>query len=469
MRAWVSLDACHRRCKSWPLVRNERLQDILESRSRYVLSDVVSAYLRFGAIQNTTAETVGRHVFESFPMMQEVFRVGHGHVLLAGGSVLRSMFSHVYECDADFFFYDLRDQEEAFALLKRILQIFEYRRIHVTDHCVTVHCVDGFCYQFILRLYERPDQVLGGFDIPACGVGFAPSVGLIATPLAAFNIANRTIFVDTSRRSLSFEHRLIKYFSRGFRVVFSVIADVLQEDDDTFGGFCVTNGRLTSARLLETVRSDYDATNEPDFLFRYINILRAVDPNRVGEIIRNGDALLLDDFDKDTVFPDIVGCNEERDSRLDEFYKRRVRKGTTAALRIYQRWFGPDAEACLVAKITKDRQMLEAIRQRTVARIRENFAAARNKKLQFITIDPGRQFTGSFNPIWEHPTRFYPAHAYRSLWVGLTPTYCLAVWLICIERGLPRDIYRYLLGFVVHAVALKELENAGLTDFVKNL
>ena len=40
------------------------------------------------------------------------------------------------------------------------------------------------------------------------------------TPLAAFSLATSTVLVDTSRRSTSYEARLLKYVRRGFRLVY---------------------------------------------------------------------------------------------------------------------------------------------------------------------------------------------------------------------------------------------------------
>ncbi len=35
-------------------------------------------------------------------------------------------------------------------------------------------------YQFILRLYDYPDQILGGFDLPCCSIGYSPTLGASA-------------------------------------------------------------------------------------------------------------------------------------------------------------------------------------------------------------------------------------------------------------------------------------------------
>nr|QBK90997.1 MAG: hypothetical protein LCPAC201_02980 [Pithovirus LCPAC201] len=73
--------------------------------------------------------------------------------------------------------------------------------------------------QIILRLYGHPSEVLHGFDLGSCQLAydgkdvFTTSVGLLAIRMG-INIVGMT------RRRDTYEKRLLKYLSRGFKIVF---------------------------------------------------------------------------------------------------------------------------------------------------------------------------------------------------------------------------------------------------------
>ncbi|CAM9988820.1 unnamed protein product, partial [Sphacelaria rigidula] len=68
--------------------------------------------------------------------------------------------------------------------------------------------------QIVLRLYKTLAEVLHGFDVDACSVGFDGHT-VWATNRAARAICKQYNVVDLSRRSPSYEHRLFKYGKRG--------------------------------------------------------------------------------------------------------------------------------------------------------------------------------------------------------------------------------------------------------------
>ena len=70
----------------------------------------------------------------------------------------------------------------------------------------------------ILRLYSSPAEILIGFDIDSCCVGYDGSRAW-ALPRAVRALNLRANVTDVTRRSLSYEMRLVKYTKRGFGVV----------------------------------------------------------------------------------------------------------------------------------------------------------------------------------------------------------------------------------------------------------
>ena len=71
--------------------------------------------------------------------------------------------------------------------------------------------------QIILRLYRSPAEVLMGFDVDCCSVGFDGKT-VWALPRAREAFIRQQNSVDMTRRSPSYEMRLAKYSERGFEV-----------------------------------------------------------------------------------------------------------------------------------------------------------------------------------------------------------------------------------------------------------
>ena len=82
--------------------------------------------------------------------------------------------------------------------------------------------------QIILRLYSSPSEILAGFDVDACAVGFN-GTHVFATPRAFISMVTQSMTVDMSRRSPSYEIRLAKYANRGFEIF---IPDLRRDDID---------------------------------------------------------------------------------------------------------------------------------------------------------------------------------------------------------------------------------------------
>lgn len=71
--------------------------------------------------------------------------------------------------------------------------------------------------QIILRLYSSPAEILMGFDVDACSVGF-DGKQVYMTPRCHQALVRQMNTVDVTRRSPTYEMRLAKYADRGFEV-----------------------------------------------------------------------------------------------------------------------------------------------------------------------------------------------------------------------------------------------------------
>jgi hypothetical protein len=135
--------------------------------------------------------------------------------------------------DLDLFIYGLKDEaaatEKLVALTAQLARAaseetpymqgrYEHMIAVRTEHAVTY--VAGSFHphaQVVLRLYASPAEVLMGFDVDCCCVGY-DGTDVWALPRAVRAIERSCNLVDPGRQSASYEHRLAKYGKRGFAV-----------------------------------------------------------------------------------------------------------------------------------------------------------------------------------------------------------------------------------------------------------
>jgi hypothetical protein len=233
--AVLTHDFLARHDKKWPLVLEAELFALSDAiqKDPFRWDSNIKVCGRKGAreLKRDFVDTL----LKTFPLLSVVLEAGGDHVIVAGGSLVTAL-SGVgrRSSDADFFFVG-QTVEEARSLLERLVAMIvaldpERSKVYLSRNAVSVSVSSARpgrygrevrVYQFILRNYASVSHVLGGFDISCCGVGWSPKTGLVATPLAALSLAMGCVFVDVSRRSPSFEMRLLKYAEdKGMDVVF---------------------------------------------------------------------------------------------------------------------------------------------------------------------------------------------------------------------------------------------------------
>ncbi len=530
----LSLDDVYRRQRRWPLVFESEFQAMVAKnqnpRSKKTQHKVLFApdlvgagyrYFRQGGLSQeapVTSQAVQANLFKWFPRLEKILNAGGGNIIVAGeskrkeenvlkkrkmsqihqtgGAVVYAVISasnngshrRYYGSDCDLFLVGLRESEAEAFLSKVCKEAFGdltgviFSR---SENALTVALGAGESpYQFIFRLYDRPDMVLGGFDLGCCAVGFSLSQGVFFTPLGAFCLSTCTIPVDVSRRSVSFEvrcsfsskkkkkknvdsnlhqkYRLNKYMSRGFSVVFPSL--MLSENDEhrvgklrlTSRDHMVTLTLFQGAEGNEENQGDYGADEHP-CVIAFGNILKAV---RAQTDDLFAATVVGDTFEEVIYKPSVPGG-----AGLEALYKRRAssryRSGDNVLER-YKKWFGDQAVEFVVAKMKNDQAAIDTVVARTVDTIKRRLeAAARNfKPLAFLTIDPGRQFTGSFKPIIA-PAREWYKERYVPTLIGM-PSFEM-VWLMKqILYGMPKDLFRLIVvSYVIPAIARHNIEKAG--------
>ncbi|KAJ3300926.1 hypothetical protein HDU76_005966, partial [Blyttiomyces sp. JEL0837] len=164
------------------------------------------------------------------------------NVFAAGGSVLaclapvpdemryspahlREMYREKFPAsDIDLFIYGL---DEASAktrmeeIYNQIVDAVPFETLSFrTSHAVTIVSQHPYRYiQIVLRLYKSPAEVLTGFDVDCCAVGFNGK-DVYCAPRAFCALVTQTNTIDLTRRSPSYEVRLAKYAERGYEIRF---------------------------------------------------------------------------------------------------------------------------------------------------------------------------------------------------------------------------------------------------------
>ena len=148
------------------------------------------------------------------------------NVFCAGGAILANLVADnaAYKgSDIDLFLYGLDSDEAANAKLREIHALVVRNTggrgdVIRTARAVTILNAGPYRHvQVVLRVYKSPAEVLLGFDIDSCTVGFD---GKDVYCMERFKraLTKRYNLVNISRRSLTYEQRLYKYSRRGFAV-----------------------------------------------------------------------------------------------------------------------------------------------------------------------------------------------------------------------------------------------------------
>lgn len=174
-------------------------------------------------------------IFDNFPLIKPLLIKYSGKLAICGGAVANCFIQGWFKrgmMDVDLFFYNVTVEEanaileDGVATLVSTASDCTYVRIE-RRHLITnvvVHRVEenGYTqinrvYQFVHRIYPSLDTILGGFDIPLCMFSLTFERGefrIQGTPIADYCMRNRVLIIDTTRRSTSYEHRVLKYKKR---------------------------------------------------------------------------------------------------------------------------------------------------------------------------------------------------------------------------------------------------------------
>lgn len=324
------------------------------------------------------------------------------NVVAAGGSVLLALGASPAtsnSSDIDLFLYGLTPSE-ANEKVKHIVDVVERNSgngqaaIVRTQHALTI--IGDYPrrhVQIILRLYMNPAEVLMGFDIDCCCVGYDGSK-VLALKRARRAINRRYNLVDLSRRSLTYETRLFKYSKRGYAVLVPG-ADLTAVSPNVFT-YCVSQLKGLAKLLLLEKQCDAGWKVVPAS-----SSVKSAMAKKVRKVDKTDDASeRLLEF-------------EERDAEPSDYDNVMIPWGPQWSAGLILRYLQRDDQASFFAAKARDSTAHKHV---FVAGVREVLSGTScwcseckrgstptdgvSGQIQWTTDDPGRQLlTGSFHPV----------------------------------------------------------------------
>lgn len=219
-RDWLS-----RKKRFWPLIPYSQWNDYKEYYKHEKGCAITSK--RFNISVPDIQEQISKVIKPRFPFLAILLEKYFGHLILCGGAFTENS----WDCktyDVDLFFYDctvpeaeqiLKEAVDAIVAFHADFTIRVERKQHLTNVVVFEEADHIHKYQFIHRIYPDIGSILGGFDLGPSMIAW-DGVQIWATELGAWSIVNECMIIDISRRSTTFGKRILKYYHRGFRVVF---------------------------------------------------------------------------------------------------------------------------------------------------------------------------------------------------------------------------------------------------------
>lgn len=283
-------------------------------------------------------------------------------------------------------------------------------------------------FQIILRLYKSKSEILHGFDIGSSAVGW-DGKKLYFTTLSKFSHEYSCNIIDTTRRSTTYERRLMKYFERGFDIIAPNL-DIKQ---------------LSKKKLKYGISEVADL---PFFAFAYSGLMgNKVQVDRflfhLGDDGQEMHDYQVDDLDEHKIFymnlkslsrgkDDLYFITESSSCvpvlkarptmsrrRVIDYYdkmKVKIEAGKSPEirqLRVYIRDLKDVGQLLIDGAENINEAILDAIeneKDRLLKLVGKLTDASVSFPLNWKTDNPGSQLTGSFNPVFESPEKWYGSY-----------------------------------------------------------
>ena len=346
--------------------------------------------------------------------------------VLAGGSLVCLLMGIETRFDLDFFVDGVESREDALDVTRAILAPprgdTNCYTIHRNPMVITKKGARRGEYekQVILRIYSSMAEVLHGFDLDSCKVGF-DGQKLWMTRSCVWSWKNRLNVVDFDRMSPSYEYRLAKYAQRGFdvwvpnfdisRARSQTLADV--EERQLFG----LSRLLALCHLGELRPREGDSDYDPLWAVKHSQAeeAKAGYPNgyphhRSRRRVIRGATDVVDlgkrlHRNKENA---VVAMQVVQPEAYETAQRRSYRQRPLSAA-LY------NEEEDEFEEMTLAYQMFDPIHALVIDEDVPDEELGMTREIEFMTLNPGQQSTGTFHPmVLKDRTTWYEGPLYRA-------------------------------------------------------
>lgn len=424
-------DMAYRKMCRWPLVRVDKWE--------FKLLDKISIMKAgFYLYEAQERPWVTKGLSECFPHLD--YLLSSYNLCAAGGAIYKDIIKIKQKGDVDLFFYNCTVDTAT----RQLVEIADYFsglgfRILYSTNCTTIS-LGKEIYQFIHRIYPTKDSIIGGFDLGTCHVLY-DGKNYLATPLGEFCISHRVNIFDTSRRSTSYEHRLIKYnWNYASSILFvSLNTNFIAESTMIFPKVELSKyltlirrfGRINYLQATCAAKSDYTLESKQ---------IKCTEINYTNLLFGKNCLQWESDGIKVTV-PEQFDIRYNRSSFINVFQRHLCGyRDFNAIIRNYSKYFEPSVLIGFIKKIKavsndevdteitdKTLPILQEVQQYLLAKVQPKVDAF-NKSIQtngplskivWITENPGRQWTSSINPTFSKASDYFNPLVYKPFPIGV--------------------------------------------------
>ena len=286
----------------------------------------------------------------------------------------------------------------------------------------------GSSLQLIFRLYKSKSEVLHGFDLGSSAIGFDGN-NVYVTSLGKFCYEHSCNIIDSTRRSTTYEHRLEKYFKRGFNIVLpSLNLGLLRRNYFKYNlsevcelpHFVFTYSDIVGNKII--VKDFYNKYSDTsDYKLEDIDEYNAFHTNMYN-IVNNVDFFYY-------TSTDITSSTDYMKYRKHEILSKGPRLSKGSVISFYEvlkkdlnhskidvmklKRYIPTEKASVIAKNMveySDSDYLENLINKQIQLTLEKVNVLKRKnhsEIHWIVDNPGTQLCGSFNPIFKDESEWY--------------------------------------------------------------
>ena len=390
--------------------------------------------------------TTGIEKLQSDLLITNLINLCKGHLFLCGGAIVSVLLQKEIN-DYDFFFV-CDTVEEADHYLRICLEFIDSSfkdnlNKYISNPNVITIKSNRDVFQFIRRLYTSPNQILDGFDLPACKFGYgyltqnSSKCDIFTNIEGGLSIITMSFPINCNQITTSHSSRIDKYNNKGFNILLPGVCDSVSQLNSMDIYFQRNTGYGFSSNIWYIhynggIVSDYDPklTKFPiNTIMNKPYMVRYHSPDAISLMDVTCDAVINKTCD--------VRMNKDQINKFSKNYAKYIMGDR------YKEW----AMAMFIDDDDEKREEIWDLRILDIKSILKQ-SAIKTKHCKWKVKNPGDQFFGKVNPLKVTPKDFYGGGEYIPFNVGISDDIYVVVvqWLrlYAVPQDLIELIFMYM-------------------------